>query len=267
MLLTQMPGREAEAEHHRRAAREAVENRRKALNRLEVLQQQARHRAIDRAAAESERAASPNAAPANVSPVPDDAPHCEFIIVSGLPRSGTSLMMRMLNAAGVPVMSDGERKADAANPGGYFEWEAVKQIGRKPEILREADGKAIKVVSALLPALPRRHRYKVIFMDRPIEEVVESQRKMIGDENRGIAKDRMPAVLAQHRGIALDMLRRAKQSDVLIIEYPNLVANPAPWIDKIAAFLGPEKIPHPERMTAVIQPELYRTRALLAEAV
>ncbi|MDQ3315396.1 MAG: alkaline phosphatase family protein, partial [Verrucomicrobiota bacterium] len=104
-----------------------------------------------------------------------------FVLVSGLPRSGTSLMMQMLAAGGMPVLTDGERVADVDNPKGYFEWEAIKRIAKEPELLDDdaLAGKAIKCISMLLPHLPPKHDYKVIFMTRPIEEVVRSQRSMI----------------------------------------------------------------------------------------
>jgi len=101
------------------------------------------------------------------------------VVVAGLPRSGTSLMMQMLHAAGMPVMTDGERKADESNPRGYFEWEPIRKLRQHPEILREAEGRAIKVISMLLPWLPGWHRYKIVFMDRPIDEVSASHARML----------------------------------------------------------------------------------------
>ena len=82
-------------------------------------------------------------------------------------------MMQLLEAGGLPAMTDPERKADIDNPRGYYEWEAIKQIGKKPELLDDeaVEGKAIKCISMLLPAMPTKHHYKVIFMIRPIKEV------------------------------------------------------------------------------------------------
>ena len=103
-----------------------------------------------------------------------------FVLVSGLPRSGTSLMMQLLEAGGLPAMTDAERAADIDNPRGYFEWEAIKRIGKKPELLDDpaVEGNAIKCISMLPPHLPPQHQYKVIFMTRPIEEVIDSQETM-----------------------------------------------------------------------------------------
>ena len=104
-----------------------------------------------------------------------------FVLVSGLPRSGTSLMMQMLAAGGMKILTDEERAADVDNPKGYYEWEPIKQIGKKPELLDEEglDGRAIKCISMLLQKMPLKHNYKVIFMTRPIEEVVVSQNAMV----------------------------------------------------------------------------------------
>ena len=107
-------------------------------------------------------------------------------IVSGLPRSGTSLMMQMLAAGGMPILSDGERRADVDNPRGYLEWERIKQLPQNPSCIAEAEGKAVKVISFLLPSLPEGHEYRVIFMQRPMQEVLASQEVMM--RHRGTAK-------------------------------------------------------------------------------
>src|ERR1700689_227732 len=107
-------------------------------------------------------------------------------IVSGLPRSGTSLMMQMLAAGGMTVLSDGERKADADNPRGYLEWERIKQLPKDPACIAEAEGKCVKVISRLLLSLPEGHEYRILFMERPLPEVLASQDVML--RNRGTAK-------------------------------------------------------------------------------
>src|ERR1700727_3952883 len=95
-------------------------------------------------------------------------------IVSGLPRSGTSLMMQMLAAGGLMPLSDGERKADTDNPKGYLEWERVKQLPKDPSVIAEAEGKVVKVISQLVLSLPAGHAYKIIFMQRPLPAVLKS---------------------------------------------------------------------------------------------
>lgn len=105
----------------------------------------------------------------------------EFItVVSGLPRSGTSMMMRMLEAGGIPSVTDNVRKADHDNPGGYYEFERVKQMEHDSGWLTAAQNKAVKVIYLLLYKLPQNHSYKVIFMRRKVEEVIASQKAMLG---------------------------------------------------------------------------------------
>src|SRR5260370_8303650 len=99
-------------------------------------------------------------------------------IVSGLPRSGTSLMMQMLDAGGLPVLSDGERRADTDNPKGYLEWERIKQLPKDPSLIAEAEGKVVKVISQLILSLPSDHEYRIVFMQRPLPEVLTSQEEI-----------------------------------------------------------------------------------------
>ena len=95
------------------------------------------------------------------------------IIVSGLPRSGTSLMMQMLKAGGLEILSDDNRQADSDNPKGYLEYEPVKALRRDNTWLQMAQGKAVKIISSLLPYLHRDLSYQIIFMKRPLAEVIE----------------------------------------------------------------------------------------------
>src|SRR3954470_1274126 len=122
---------------------------------------------------------------------------CDFMItiVSGLPRSGTSLMMQMLVAGGMIPLSDGERAADVDNPRGYLEWERIKQLPNDPGCIAEAEGKVVKVISRLLLALPSGHEYRVVFMQRPLPEVLASQDEMM--RRRGTYKEGAnPAAMA-----------------------------------------------------------------------
>jgi hypothetical protein len=107
-------------------------------------------------------------------------------IVSGLPRSGTSLMMQMLAAGGMPVLSDGERRADTDNPRGCLEWERIKQLPKDPACIAEAEGKVVKVISQLLLSLPPGHDYRIVFMQRPLPEILKSQDEML--RRRGTAQ-------------------------------------------------------------------------------
>src|SRR3981081_1089899 len=100
-------------------------------------------------------------------------------LVSGLPRSGTSLMMQMLDAGGLPVLSDGERKADTDNPRGYLEWERIKQLPKDPRLIAEPLGKVVRLTDQLILPLPPGHEYRVVLMQRPLPEVLKSQEEML----------------------------------------------------------------------------------------
>ncbi len=188
-----------------------------------------------------------------------------FVLVSGLPRSGTSLMMQLLVAGGMEAMTDSERAADVDNPRGYYEWEAIKQVGSRPEILEaaEVDGKVIKCVSMLLPQLPPQHRYKVIFMVRPIEQVVASQYEMItrlGTKGAELDPAQLARGLRAHRDETLRLLASAPAMDFIEISYPALVCDPVPHLARLAEFLGADKLPYPDRMLAAVDPSLHRKK-------
>src|SRR5262249_16860271 len=148
-----------------------------------------------------------------------------FVIVSGLPRSGTSLMMQMLEAGGLPAMTDQERKADVDNPRGYYEWEGIKQIAKKPELLDDESiqGKAIKCISMLVPALPAKHQYRVIFMMRPIAEVIASQQAMtsrLGTKGASLDFDQLERGLRAHREEMRRWGRTTPDVEWLEVDYP-----------------------------------------------
>ncbi len=190
-----------------------------------------------------------------------------FVLVSGLPRSGTSLMMQLLQAGGLEPMTDGERMADVDNPRGYYEWEAIKQVAACPEILDDAaiTGKAIKCISMLLPKLPPQHRYKVIFMVRPLEEVVASQREMtarLGTRGAALDAEQLARGLHAHRDDTLQWLARTPHMEHLEVSYPALVRDPAPCIARLAAFLGADRLPQVEWMQTAVNPILYRKRGV-----
>jgi hypothetical protein len=186
-----------------------------------------------------------------------------FVLVSGLPRSGTSLMMQMLEAGGMSVVTDGERTADVDNPKGYYEWEEIKQIAKNPELLdgEDMDKKAIKVLSMLLSKMPVNHAYKVIFMMRPIEEVMASQAKMIQRlETEGAKLDEHDLIrgLTSYRDDTLRWLAHTRHMNVLEVDYPTLIRSPSDVLPRIAEFLGAELLPLQENMLSVIDPDLYR---------
>jgi tetratricopeptide (TPR) repeat protein len=188
-----------------------------------------------------------------------------FVLVSGLPRSGTSLMMQLLEAGGMPLMTDGKRAADADNPRGYYEWEAIKQIAKNKELLddKTVEGCAIKCISMLLLSLPTKHQYKVIFMLRPISEVVVSQRAMttrLGSKGANLEPSQLERGLRAHREEIRKWGKGAQHIEWIEIDYPELVRNPAPVIEKLVEFLGTERLPRANSMVSVVDPALHRRK-------
>lgn len=219
------------------------------------LREEARERTTRREAARAARRARETSVASHLEPT-------EFVLVSGLPRSGTSLMMQILAAGGLPPMTDGEREADADNPEGYYEWEAIKSLPHHPWVIEEAQGRVVKVISALLPALPAKHRYKIVFMRRPTEQVVRSQRTML--ERNGQTPGADDAVLVEqqeaHLQRLLKKLREQPNIAVNEISFPELVANPAAKVEELCAFLGQPSLDQ-TAMAAAIRPELFRHRS------
>ncbi len=189
-----------------------------------------------------------------------------FVLVSGPPRSGTSLMMQMLEAGGLPAMTDAQRVADVDNPRGYYEWEAIKQIGKKPELLDDpaVEGRAIKCIFMLLPQLPEKHQYKVIFMLRPVAEVVASQRPMttrLGTKGAALDAAELERGLGAHREEARRWGANSDHVDWLEIEYPSLVREPGPEIARLVEFRGRERLPDANSIATVVDPSLHRRQA------
>ena len=164
-----------------------------------------------------------------------------IVIVSGLPRSGTSMMMKMLAEGGLPSLTDQIRYADEDNPNGYYEFEPVKQLASGQfEWLADADGKVVKIISALLEYLPKEHRYKIIFMERQIKEILASQQKMLARRNeKSDTEDAtMQKEFEQHLAAIQYWLARQPNIDVLYVEYNALLSNPNEYCEQISTFLG-----------------------------
>jgi hypothetical protein len=182
-------------------------------------------------------------------------------IVSGLPRSGTSLMMQMLAAGGVPVLSDGERRADVDNPRGYLEWERIKTLPKSPGCIAEAEGKAVKVISQLLLALPAGHEYRVIFMQRPLPEVMASQDEMLrrrgtfdpGEDNVVVAR-----AFQDHLSDVYAWLNGKTHVKVCRVQYHAVLRGPKEVAEAVAKFL--ELSLNIEAMTQQVDGTLYRQR-------
>jgi Flp pilus assembly protein TadD len=204
---------------------------------------------------------SASAAKSSDSAAQSEAPPLDLVIVTGLPRSGTSLVMQMLERGGAAILTDQHRAADEDNPEGYLEWEAIKKLPNHPELLRQADGKVVKIVTPLLPYLPSRHHYRIIFLDRPIDEIVASQSRMRDRRGQASSADvsRLHAALSAHKAGTLAQLRRSKAIQLLVVPYPELVDQPSEWSARIAAFVG-DQIPCPEKMAGAVRPDLYRNR-------
>lgn len=181
-------------------------------------------------------------------------------VVSGLPRSGTSMMMQMLAAAGIEPFSDEKRSADESNPKGYFESELVKQIAHKNDWVPQCEGHVVKIVAQLIPYLPQRLDYRVIFMDRAIHEILESQRKMLtrlGNAGGDIETERLAQVFQRQVQFALSLLKVHK-IPVLVVPYAHATENPASIAERVAEFLGGEY--DINAMTAAVDPTLYHER-------
>jgi len=170
--------------------------------------------------------------------------------------------MQILRAGGMELMHDGKREADDDNQEGYWEWEQIKSLRKTPRVIEQAEGKVIKIVSALLSCLPPQHRYKILFMRRPVSEVVDSQWKML--ENRGerpkSEKAHLISTQQNHVAQILANLRSSNRVEVLEVDYPQLVSDPLPAIALIREFLGDALQADPMAMASVVRPELHRNR-------
>jgi hypothetical protein len=184
-----------------------------------------------------------------------------IVIVSGLPRSGTSMAMQMLAAGGYPVITDGIRTADEDNPKGYFEEERVKDLHLSDEDrswVRNTRGKAIKIISFLLRYLPEDNNYKIIFMRRDLGEVLASQTKML--ERRGEPNDttdeQMLALWKDHLWKVNYQLKHAPHMEFIEVVYSNAVDDPVGEAKRIRDFLDCEM--EVNEMAAVVDPTLRR---------
>jgi hypothetical protein len=186
----------------------------------------------------------------------------EFVtVVSGLPRSGTSMMMRALEAGGIPPMTDGERVPDPDNPRGYFELERVKAMRRGDHAwIAEARGKAVKVVSALLEWLPPSEAYRVLFMERALQQVLASQRAMLlrRAEGEGPADSEMAAHYEEHLAGARRWLDGQGNVRWIAVRYEEFVGAPGPAVERIDLFLGGGL--DRDAMARAAEPALQRNR-------
>lgn len=183
-------------------------------------------------------------------------------IVSGLPRTGTSMMMRILHTGGLAALTDNVRQADSDNPKGYFELEKVKQIKQDASWLQEAEGKVFKMVSMLLLDLPTDRDYKIVFMRRDIDEILASQRRML--ENMGNAKpqppdEQMARLFESHLQQVDRYLQQQPRMQVLHVRHRDVISSPLPQVERIAQFL--ELDLDVQAMAGVVDQSLYRNRS------
>jgi hypothetical protein len=183
-------------------------------------------------------------------------------IVSGLPRSGTSMMMKMLEAGGMPILTDNIRTADDDNPKGYYEFERVKNIREDQDWIPDAVGKVVKIISFLLLDMPSTHHYKVIFMRRAVPEVLASQKQMLirrGEPTDSTSDDRMADIYAKHIKQAEKWIADNASVDVLYINHRDVINDPRSNATKVNAFLG--DVLDEDAMGAIVDASLYRQRA------
>lgn len=172
------------------------------------------------------------------------------------------MMMQMLRAGGVPVLADERRAADEDNPRGYFEIEAAKQLATDSAWLAAAEGKAAKVVSPLLRHLPGDRRYKIIFMERELGEVLDSQQAMLarrGEEGAGVSRERMLAAFEKHLEATAAWLRAQSNVETLFVSYAAALAAPRSCAETVARFIGDGGLDI-GAMAASVDPALHRKR-------
>jgi hypothetical protein len=185
-----------------------------------------------------------------------------IVVVSGLPRSGTSMAMKMLEAGGVPILSDGLRAADISNPKGYYEYEPVKELDKGGDVawLADARGKAVKIISFLLTYLPETYDYQVIFMQRDLEEAIASQNTMLvhRGEARGVDDEQLRRAYGDHLERVGRFLANRSCFSTLTLQYHDVVERPRDAAGRIDRFLGGSL--DVDRMSAVADAGLYRNR-------
>ena len=188
----------------------------------------------------------------------------EIVVVSGLPRSGTSLMVQMLDQGGLSVLTDQQRTADVDNPRGYYEFELVKRMKSDTSWLPEARGKVVKVVSALLYDLPVGEQYRIVFMQRDLDEVIASQEKMLERRGRPIPpREKVKAAFELHLERLFEWLGRQPHMPLLTVSYNDLMSDARRQSQRVCEFLDGafDGALDADHMLAAIDPALYRNRA------
>ena len=255
---------EDQAEKHRAAARAIVDERRRAA----ATRPRPDLPPLDAVDPEAMLPAFPEAPEGDMLPSLAMAPTAQpdtngevITVVSGLPRSGTSMMMQMLAAGGLPILSDEERTADESNPRGYFELDKARRLMQVNDWLDEARGKALKVVAPLVPFLPQACRYRVILMMRDLGEIVTSQRGMLERLERAGA-DLDEAELSDAMGqqlVRAKALLAGHEIPLLLLSYSEVLADPVGAAGQVAAFLETDL--DEAAMAGAVDPALRRQRS------
>lgn len=181
----------------------------------------------------------------------------QIVIVSGLPRSGTSMMMQMLNAGGLEILTDAKREADVSNPKGYFEYEPVMSLNRDNTWLYLCKNKVVKVVAPLLKFLDPKYRYKVIFMNRELSEIIKSQQKMIGKNTENLPIQLFSSFTKQLNQVEV-WKEREPSVELIYVNYKDVLENPDHTVDTISSFLGVKM--NKKAMQKSVDKALYRTK-------
>lgn len=182
-------------------------------------------------------------------------------IVSGLPRSGTSMVMRMLEAGGMPLLVDHVRTADEDNPLGYYEFEAVKRLARDQSWLGQAENKAVKIITALLHHVPTTFTYRVIFLQRDLGEVLASQAQMLARQGQQAEEQNQAALMSafqQHLQQVQACIEHHPSMQALYVQHHAIIAQPYQQAGLMSEFLGTAL--DVERMAASVEARLYRQR-------
>ena len=183
-------------------------------------------------------------------------------IVSGLERSGTSMLMQILKAGELPISFDDSRRPDENNPKGYYEFEPVKKTKEDPSWLQQAPGKVVKMVYRLLYDLPEEFEYRVLFMQRDLQEVLASQRKMLlrsGKDPDAVPEEQIKALFESELDRCREWLNRRPNFTVLYITYREMIADPMSESRRVNEFLGGRL--DVSAMASSVDPSLYRNRS------
>ncbi|MFN6205359.1 MAG: sulfotransferase domain-containing protein [Planctomycetota bacterium] len=186
-------------------------------------------------------------------------PDSPLTIVSGLPRSGTSLMMQLLAAGGLEPLTDQLRTPDQSNPRGYFEYEPVKSLARDQSWLPEARGKVVKIIVQLLAYLPPELPVRTILLERDLDEVLASQAKMLNKSIPPAQWQTLKETFRKHWEQARQTFSLRPESSLIVVNYRELVTSPETVIARLERFLAPADLRR-EKMLAAIDPALYRNR-------